>query len=332
MSFGRKKIVIFAFICIFFSLISFWTYYSFNDEKIWSISIYTGSNPYKFTPHPLTNNKPVLTADDVKDVPAHFVADPFMINENNKWYMFFEVKNTLSGHGDIGLASSNDGLKWQYEQIVIDEPFHLSYPYVFKWNGLFYIIPESRRGSAVKLYQATNFPTQWKFISNLIAGNYADPSIVYKNGKWWLFILRGSDVLVLYYADNLTGPWIEHPMSPLINGDKNIARPGGRLIVVDDKILRYVQDGEPTYGNAVRIFQVDIISTTNYKEHEVTKKPVLEASGNGWNSIGMHHIDPHRLNSMNWIACVDGKEKKKVFSLKWGAKRLLYKMKCLIIK
>jgi hypothetical protein len=326
MRLSRKSIVGFWISFLLISSIFFWIYYSFVDRGVWSICIYTGTNPYEFTPHPLVNNAPVLTADDVKDVPASFVADPFMIHDNNKWYMFFEVMNSMSGQGDIGFASSKDGVDWQYEKIILDEPFHLSYPYIIKWNKTYYMIPESRGGSAVKLYKATEFPTKWTFISDLIVGNYADPSIVYKDENWWLFVLKGYDTLVLYYAKNLIGPWTEHPASPLIKGDKNIARPAGRIITVDDKIIRYVQDGDPEYGNAVRVFQVDVITTTNYEDHEVTKNPILMGSGRGWNSSGIHHIDTHQLNDMDWIACVDGKKKEMVFDLKLGAKRILHKV------
>ena len=40
------------------------------------------------TPTDITN--PVLTADDVTDVEAEFVADPFMFHENGTWYIFFD--------------------------------------------------------------------------------------------------------------------------------------------------------------------------------------------------------------------------------------------------
>jgi hypothetical protein len=302
--------VICLFICILLVIIAIYIYND-NDKSsktlyVFSIGIYSGSTPFNPVPHPYIKNQPVLTAEDVNDVPARFVADPFMIFDNEKWHMFFEVFNSLSEQGDIGYASSENGLDWYYKQIVLDEPFHLSYPYVFRWNDTYYMIPESRGSNAIKLYEAFEFPTRWSFVKDLVVGNYADPSIVYKNGKWWLFALREWDDLALFFSDNLTGPWIEHPQSPIIKDDKNTSRPGGRIIIVGNKIIRFVQDGEPKYGNAVRVFQVDVITNTKYKEHELSQSPILKASGNGWNSTGMHHIDAHQLSKTNWIMCVDG--------------------------
>lgn len=128
---------------------------------------------------------------------------------------------------------------------------------------------------------------------------------------------EGNDLLRLYYANDLMGPWIEHPKSPIVAGDANIARPGGRVVVFDGRIVRYTQDDDPTYGNQVRAFEITELTTTSYQEREVSENPILEASGTGWNADGMHHIDPHQIDENRWIACVDGKEEVWVFGLEY---------------
>jgi hypothetical protein len=35
-------------------------------------------------------SNPVLTRGDVNDVPALFVADPFILESDGKWHMYFE--------------------------------------------------------------------------------------------------------------------------------------------------------------------------------------------------------------------------------------------------
>jgi hypothetical protein len=137
----RASIVLTALFLVVIAL--YWSRFSFDKKEIWSISIYNGAAPYAFSPHPFVKKHPVLQASDVVDVPAFFVADPFMVKDNNTWFMFFEVLNKSSQQGDIGLATSYDGIIWRYEKIVLDESFHLSYPYVFKWNDSFYIVPEA---------------------------------------------------------------------------------------------------------------------------------------------------------------------------------------------
>jgi len=273
----------------------------------WSIGIYIGEDPFDLV-SPESVSNPVLTGNSVTDVQAKFVADPFMICENGTWYMFFEVMNANTHQGDIGLATSNDGLNWTYSHIVLDEPFHLSYPYTFKWGNEYYMIPESYQANSIRLYKAVNFPAQWSFVGTLLNGNMVDPSVFHYDSKWWLFTEtnpEGNDILSLYYADGLTGPWVEHPESPIIEGNANIARPGGRVITFDNRVVRYAQDDEPSYGNQVRAFEITELTATNYQEHELNESPILKQSGTGWNADGMHNIDPHRTQN-GWIACVDG--------------------------
>lgn len=271
----------------------------------WSIGVYVGTSPLDVVPpNRLTN--PVLTADDVTDLDALFVADPFLIREDGTWYMFFEVYNH---QGDIGYATSNDGMNWAYQRVVIDEAFHMSYPYVFEWQGDYYLVPETHEANAIRLYKAVNFPTQWSFIGNMLIGAYRDPSLFRSDDKWWLFTTEGAtrdDTLQLFYADDLLGPWQEHPLSPVVQDDPNIARPGGRVTQFDGRLIRYAQDDFPTYGNKVRAFEIVELSTTTYRETDVAENPILDGDGLGWNADGMHHIDPHQLSDGTWLAAVDG--------------------------
>lgn len=270
---------------------------------MWSIAIYTGTTPFNLQPAP-----PVLTKSDVTDIPADFVADPFMLHRDNTWYMFFEVWHSETQLGEIGLATSNDALTWTYDRIVLKEPFHLSYPHVFEWQGGPYMIPETLNAGAVCLYKALDFPYRWSVVTRLIEGQLADPSLVRFNDRWWLFACSTPyqhDTLRLYFADELTGPWTEHPKSPLIQNDKCRARPAGRILNFDNRLFRFAQECTPHYGSGVRAFEITKLTTDSYAEVELAI-PILKASGTGWNASGMHHIDAHQQPNGQWLACVDG--------------------------
>jgi hypothetical protein len=280
-------------------------------QNHWSIGIYVGESPFNFV-SPKTAKNPVLTRKSVSDVYAAFVADPFMIEADNIWYMFFEVLNNLTGKGEIGLAISQDRINWQYQQIVLAEPVHLSYPYVFKWMGEYYMVPESCQAKSIRLYKAAKFPTQWSFVGDILSGSiFIDPSLFRYADKWWLFTETNPnhkyDTLRLYYADELMGTWFEHPDSPIVKGNAHIARPSGRVLVMNDRLIRYTQDCDPEYGIQVRAFEITELTTTSYREQEIERDLVLKPSGVGWNGSGMHHIDPHLLDNGTWIACVDGR-------------------------
>jgi hypothetical protein len=232
-----------------------------------------------------------------------------MIHVDDVWYLFFEVMNQQRSKGEIGLATSDDVLTWTYQQIVLTETFHLSYPYVFESDGAYFMIPETLEAGAVRLYQAQSFPDRWSYLGELIPGHWADPSVINFNNRWWMFVSPTPyehNQLSLYFAEDLLGPWTEHPDSPIVKDDKQSARPAGRVVIVDGKVVRFSQDCAPSYGIQVRAFEISQLTTTAYREVEHGKSPVLVASGSGWNGLRMHHLDPHCLPDGRWIACVDG--------------------------
>lgn len=313
---SKKSIVAIALACILASIFLIARahipgYAQKNHRSVprnWSIGIYTGNSPFNIAP-PRDDQNPVLMASDLTDIQANYVADPFLIHDGSNWYLFFEALNASSKRGEIGYATSKDGIKWHYEQIILREPFHLSYPYVFKSGKDYYMIPETRQSQSVRLYKASSFPTKWVFVKKLIDGDYVDPSIFYYNGKWWLFVgarPHWNDTLRLFYADNLTGPWKEHPRSPIVNRDSTKARPGGRVQVLDGKLIRFAQNNVPVYGSQVRAFDITKLSTKDYREEELPHGPFLKGTGKGWNANRMHTADIHRLSAGNWIASVDG--------------------------
>ncbi len=279
--------------------------------RVYSIGIYTGPSPLALTPGPGIHN-PVLTRDSVTDVLATYVADPFMIKVSSAWYMFFEVLTWRPGlkKGEIALARSTDGMTWGYRGIVLSERFHLSYPYVFRSGSDHYMIPESAMATSVRLYRAEPFPDRWVFVKNLLSGShFTDSSIFERDGTWWILTQTGgppNPALRLFQARDLTGPWREHPRSPIVTGDPRIARPAGRVLSTTNRLMRFAQDCRREYGTSVRALEISRLTSSEYEEIEIHGNPILAGSGHGWNRSGMHQLDAHEVASGRWVACVDG--------------------------
>jgi hypothetical protein len=280
-----------------------------HNNNRWSIGIYEGANLFSLDSKKDISN-PVLTAKDVIDRDAAFVADPFMVFNDGRYFMFFEVLNRETNEGDIAYAESADGRKWNYRKVVIDEEFHLSYPYIFEWENRYYMIPESNEDLSVRLYKAIEFPEKWKYIGNLLSGyRFVDPSIFRYKNKWWMFVSNTeSNVLNLYFSENLTKGWQPHPKNPIVKFNKHFSRPGGRVILYNGKPLRLTQDDDPSYGTQVFAFEITDLSETSYADKLVSDKPILTKTGIGWNAAGMHHLDPHKIGD-KWVSAVDGRRK-----------------------
>lgn len=282
------------------------------DRDIWSVGIFTGRTPFELK-SPLRFRNPVLTGRDVTDVTAIYIADPFLFRDGKRWCLFFEILNAESGLGDIGVATSTNLRQWDYRRVVLTEPFHLSYPYVFEWDGERYMIPESYQAGAVRLYRAVDFPDRWELDTILIDGvELVDSSLFRYQDTWYMFAGYGtppdrSDGLRLFMADDLRGPWREHPSSPISEGDSVNSRPAGRVVEYDGHIHRFAQQSGPHYGMAVRAFRIEELSHNAYRETRVNDgDPFLKGVGEGWNAKGMHHIDAVQVAADSWVASVDG--------------------------
>jgi hypothetical protein len=274
----------------------------------WSIGIMAGLTPVDLAPLPGLAN-PVLTAADVSDIDAAFLADPFLAFDRGRWWMFFEVMPKYSDDAVIGLAESKDGLAWKYRGVVLQEPFHLSYPYVFTWRGSYYMTPETLAPNCIRLYRATRFPDRWEHTADLLEGRHADPSVFRAGKAWWMFSCTSPGehrTLRLFRSDRLKGRWFEHPRSPVVAGDARIARPAGRVISWDGSFIRFAQDCYLRYGLQVRAFRITALTAASYEEEPARPAPILVPGERGWNAHGMHHVDPHRRPGGGWFAAVDG--------------------------
>ncbi len=309
-----KTTILIAFTCLLFGITggrAVWVKRGIpfvSQKEQWTIGIYRSDSPFRFNKLQGWIN-PLFRAEDVSDVDAEFVADPFLVKEGETWNLFFEVYNNDTEQGDLAVATSKNTWIWQYEKVILDEPFHLSYPYVFKADGDYYLIPESFEDNSVRLYKADSFPTNWSYVETLIDGrDYVDNSIIYYSGKWWLFSsVTSNDMLYLHYADSLTGPWKEHPQSPLVEQDVHKSRPSGRLLIYDGRLFRFTMDIDPPVGtHQVMAYEITEITPASYSEKLAQAAPILKASGSGWNGQAMHQLDPVQLDENSWVASVDG--------------------------
>jgi len=281
-------------------------------EDIWSIGIYDLEAQNRSLKLHARPGNPVLTAADITDMPARFVADPFLIRDQGMFYLFFEALGV--DRGVIGLATSADGTGWRYERIVLEEPFHLSYPNVFKWGENYYLVPESVAIESVRIYKATHFPDGWQFVKPIIPNRaLVDSTVLIHHELLWLFASSPDNQnLYLFYADRPEGPWLEHPGSPIVMGNGRDARPAGNILDTGERLIRFSQDSQAygeKYGKAVRGFEILTLTREEYRERPLEDNPILKDSGAGWNSTGMHQISAWPVNGRRWIAAVDGKRR-----------------------
>lgn len=296
-----------------------------NEQKIKEVdfrlnsvmdSVPTEFGAISLEPHPLVY-EPVLTREDVTDMSAKFVADPFVVKDDNVYHMFFEVADQ-NGTGHIGHATSFDTLNWEYDQIVLSDGNHFAYPFVFKWENEWYMLPD--RGNQVPglvLYKANNFPYDWQPYKQLFStGSFVDSTLVYWGDVWYLFYYdTGLQQTLVKYAENLDGEWFDHPSNPFTSGLH--LRPGGRPVISSDTVDIFMQDGtNGIYGEKVWQYRITELSKTTINYSKMSR-PVIEGQKNGyWNSKTMHHVDIIFTNKNSLPSVlVDGTTDQDIYSI-----------------
>lgn len=231
--------------------------------------------------------------------PPHdrYWADPFVVERDGRYYVYIEEKLYAAGRGRIAcLTMAEDGQVLD-QQVVLEAPYHLSYPFVFEHQGEIYLLPESAQHRTLDLYRCARFPDRWEPVGTLMRDVYAvDATLLEHAGKWWLFAnLKAEggsswDRLHLFSADSpLAGNWTPHPSNPIVD-DVSSARPAGRIFRRGPDLIRPSQDCSRRYGYAVKFNRILTLDEHSYRE--TTESALIPPRGNEiiaahtWNSAG----------------------------------------------
>ena len=126
------------------------------------------------------------------DYKNSFCADPFLIEKNGSTFLFFEEFEYKKQKGRIMVSEileDESGAIFASEaKVALDHDNHISYPFVFSYDGKIFMLPETSSKKEVALYRATNFPLEWKKEKVLI-NNFAgmDATLHFSKDRWWIF-------------------------------------------------------------------------------------------------------------------------------------------------
>jgi hypothetical protein len=255
------------------------------------------SNP-NFATRPLTDYSALVPPT------GRMWADPHISTHAGHTYVFFEDLDFRENKGRISVAElSIDGFSGA-PVCALDEPYHLSYPFVFKHEDEHYMIPETAARRTVSLYKADKFPKGWKHQCNLLDDvNTADSTLLEHDGWWWLFTNGMShtsvderDELHIYFSrDFLAANWQSHPLNPVVTGVDR-ARMAGPIYLDDGQLFRPSQNGAYRYGYGYNIARIDILSPTDYREAIVSR--TTPAKHDSW-------MGGHTFSRADGLAVID---------------------------
>ena len=230
-----------------------------------------------------------------------FWADPFILNYNDKNYVFFENYNYKTKKGKISCGIiENEELTNITD--VLDRSYHLSYPYVFDMDGDIYLMPETSENNRLEIYKCISFPDKWQLYSTSFEGEKVGDAFFYDddNNQKWLFLNKRVDLntlleneLYIYKVDTLKLDNLEpHKQNPVIINSKK-ARNGGSIFKYNGGTYRPSQANIfGVYGRALNISKIEKLTIDEYIEKDVVTVYPNFCKG----LVSMHHL--HQSNKL----------------------------------
>jgi hypothetical protein len=201
-----------------------------------------------------------------------YYADPFPYCHNGEQFIFVEEFEFASQRGCILVASVGRDGTLSTPRPVIEEPHHLSFPFVFESGGQIWMIPESGAAGRIDLYRAEHFPYRWQYEGPLLSGIAGyDATLLRQNGRLWMFATVGrwkastSDNLCIFSADQLTGPWHPHDTNPVLL-DAALSRAAGNFVQYNGNTFRLAQDCTHIYGGGISVCWLDDLSCSAFSQ------------------------------------------------------------------
>jgi len=251
-------------------------------KECWQIAWYRGCWPEVGT----------AKSNLVENPAGSFLADPFIVNKAGRRICFVEEFKYRNRRGVISAIELTE-TSARMLGTIIEEPFHLSFPFLFEHESQLYLCPETSEAGQIRVYECVDYPLRWRLCKVLMENvQAADTMLVEYGGRWWMFTnidpQGSSDFesrLYLFWSDSpLSTAWVPHPQNPVVF-DPLYGRNAG-FVTRDGELFRCAQrQGFPQYGEAFSIRKITTLTTKCYAEQFH-----LEAGPEIFGANGTHHI------------------------------------------
>lgn len=221
--------------------------------------------------------------DDFVLIPNSFLywrADPFLFDFNGETFLFAELFNRITGKGKIGVAKIKNGKCGRFKE-CISEPYHLSYPCVFKQKDGIYMVPESGRSGSIVIYKCEKFPYKWKQVHHVEACPAVDTTPVPEElleGEFFLTTVNTPD------RKKNSSLWLidmKTKQKHLLEDHNLELRSAGHILMKNGLFLRPVQNCKNDYGADIIFKRIDFLDTDKIIEHEVNRVFPSEVKSGG---------------------------------------------------
>lgn len=192
-----------------------------------------------------------------------FQADPFFWDGK----VLYERLDRWRGRAEIWQANLDGSNAYRFLRTA----GHLSYPAVVCIDGYTYLCCEASDTGCCRILRIDG-----DSLIEIATVNepIVDPTLLYNGGTYWLFGTLANrepdSKLYIWWAGTITGPWKPHDKNP-VKIEQGRVRPAGNFYRSSAGLIRPAQDSRATYGGAVILNRVDLLSVNHYSESPLTR-------------------------------------------------------------
>jgi len=228
-------------------------------------------------------------------------ADPFPVKTGNIYFIFIEELFFNTNKGVISVIEMDQNGKYKKPVKILEKSYHLSHPFIFEWEGIYYMIPETSGNRTIELYRCIDFPFKWEPEKIIMENIRAVDTTLAKIGDlWWMFVNIGvdgsdnNDELYLFYTKEPLGEWEPHKRNP-VKSDVRSSRPAGRLFRWKGSLYRPSQNCSKD-GYSISVNKVIRIDPEEFEEKQAAEISPL------WDK---DIIRTHTINSVEGLTLID---------------------------
>jgi len=234
-----------------------------NRNPLWTIQIQDLSKSGRAI---RTQIIPKLSTND-------FCADPFLWEHEGKMYCFFEYFDCKRELGKISYVCLENGSTEEISDALVED-FHLSFPYIFEFQGEIYLCPETSAIREIRIYRCLDFPSKWVYSETIMRNVNAADTVLFENGGvWWMLtnidfadIGDHSVFLNAFYANSpLSTEWTPHLNNP-IEMSASCARNAGFIQTPNGLYRGSQSQAFNFYGKSATLHKVLTLTEDEYSE------------------------------------------------------------------